>query len=226
MANVPSHSARTGSRKLGRATRHRLRKARAVLAGGLVFGVGASATLAAWTDTEYSSAEFTSGTFAVEASVDGIWNNTAEMTFNAQSMYPGAIAYAPVFVRTTPDSTIGAEITSSGKGIASSAGIASVLEYRAVTTTLVSGSTASYTCDASSFSSSAQYVFGSTSAWLNLKDAATAAGKQTAQLASGNVVAYCFQVRLPTTTPNSDQGTSASHTWTWDAESILPGDTP
>lgn len=197
-----------------------------MLAGGLVFGVGASATLAAWTDTEYSSAEFTSGTFAIEASVDGIWNNTAEMTFNAQSMYPGAIVYAPVFVRTTPDSTIGAEITAVGDGIASPTGIASVLEYRAVTTTLVSGTTASYTCDANSFTSSAQYAFGSTSAWLKLKDPIAASGKQTAELASSNVVAYCFQVRLPTTTPNSAQGTSASHTWTWNAQSTLPGDTP
>lgn len=227
--NVTSSSsrpARTSSNKLGRASRRRLRKVRALLAAGLVFGIGASATLAAWTDTEYSSAEFTAGVFAIEASVDGVWNNTAEMTFNAQSMYPGATVYAPAFIRTSPDSTIGAEIITTGGGISSNTGIAAALEYRAVTTTLTSGSPSTYTCTADMFSAGAQYLFGSSSTWVKLKDATTATSKQTALPAGGNVVAYCFQVRLPTATPNSAQGTSATHTWTWDAQSILPGDTP
>lgn len=221
-----SRSARTSPNKLGRASRRRLRKVRALLAAGLVFGIGASATLAAWTDTEYSSAEFTAGVFAIEASVDGAWNNTAKMTFNAQSMYPGTIVYAPAFIRTSPDSTIGAEIITTGDGIASNTGIAAALEYRAVTTTLTNGSASSYTCAAGTFAAGAQYVFGSSSTWVRIKDATTATGKQAAQPAGGNVVAYCFQVRLPTATPSSAQGTSATHTWNWDAQSILPGDTP
>ncbi|WP_449278286.1 SipW-dependent-type signal peptide-containing protein [Leucobacter sp. GX24907] len=46
-------------------------KARAVLAGGLVLGVGAAITLAAWTDQEWVSGVFGSGTFGIEGSANG-----------------------------------------------------------------------------------------------------------------------------------------------------------
>ncbi|UWF76726.1 MULTISPECIES: SipW-dependent-type signal peptide-containing protein [Microbacterium] len=43
------------------ARRLRFRRIQALLAGGLVLGVGAAATLAAWNDTEHGSATFTAG---------------------------------------------------------------------------------------------------------------------------------------------------------------------
>lgn len=49
----------------------RTRKVRALLAGGLVLGVGAAITLAAWNDSEFAGGEFEAGTFNLEGSLDG-----------------------------------------------------------------------------------------------------------------------------------------------------------
>jgi len=46
-------------------------KFRAILAGGLVLGVGAAITLAAWTDEEFASGNFGAGTFVFEGSING-----------------------------------------------------------------------------------------------------------------------------------------------------------
>lgn len=45
-------------------------KIRAVLAGGLVLGVGAAMTLAAWNDSEFVQGNFGAGTFNLEGSTD------------------------------------------------------------------------------------------------------------------------------------------------------------
>ena len=47
------------------------RRVRAVLAGGLVLGVGAAVTLAAWNDSEFAQGTFTAGSFNLEGSTDG-----------------------------------------------------------------------------------------------------------------------------------------------------------
>ena len=47
------------------------RKIRAVLAAGLVLGIGAVVTLAAWNDSEYATGTFAAGTFNLEGSTDG-----------------------------------------------------------------------------------------------------------------------------------------------------------
>ncbi|GAB3666024.1 hypothetical protein GCM10027591_15100 [Zhihengliuella somnathii] len=46
-------------------------KGRALLAGGMVLGVGAAVTLAAWTDSEFAEGLFTSGSYNLEGSDDG-----------------------------------------------------------------------------------------------------------------------------------------------------------
>lgn len=51
--------------------RRRQRKVAAVLAGGLVVGIGTAATLASWNDSEFSRGNFVSGHFAIEGSTDG-----------------------------------------------------------------------------------------------------------------------------------------------------------
>jgi predicted ribosomally synthesized peptide with SipW-like signal peptide len=55
------------SSKDGRGKR---RKVAAILAGGVVVGVGTMATLAAWTDTEYATGTFTGGYFDLRGSTD------------------------------------------------------------------------------------------------------------------------------------------------------------
>ncbi len=41
---------------------------RALLVGGIVFGIGTAATLAAWNDSEYASGDFSSGVFNLQGS--------------------------------------------------------------------------------------------------------------------------------------------------------------
>lgn len=54
-----------------RRRRRRSRMIRAILAGGLVLGVGAAVTLAAWNDSEFATGTFTAGSFGMEGSTDG-----------------------------------------------------------------------------------------------------------------------------------------------------------
>lgn len=223
-----SSQARPESRRQIRRRRTKLRNRRikAVLAGGLVFGIGATATVASWTDTEVADGSFEAGTFNIELSVDGQWSNTREMKFQATSMFPGSKVYAPVFVRTTPGTTMDGALSVSGEGIGGSpTGIGQSLTYRAVTRSIAT--TDGFTCNADSFNASDPFVFGTASARIPLRDPATGkatSGKpQEIKAAGGSVQAYCFEVLLPENTPNSAQGTEADHTWTFDAESIAPG---
>ncbi|KFF59789.1 hypothetical protein JF66_08950 [Cryobacterium sp. MLB-32] len=73
------------------------RKARALLAGGLVLGVGAAITLAVWNDSEFATGTFTSGHFDMLGSVDGT-------TFsNHPSGAPGALSFSLGFDNLAPD---------------------------------------------------------------------------------------------------------------------------
>ncbi len=199
----------------------RNRRIKAVLAGGLVFGIGSAATLAAWTDTEEASGSFKAGTFNIELAVDGSWSSNTDMTFDASGMYPGSKVYAPVFVRTTPDTTMDGELAVSSAGATGDAGgIAESLEYRAVTSSLTPGAESSFSCSENSFSGSSTYVYGGASTTVPLASNATGAGKQAIKPNAGDVRAYCFEVTLPTESPNTAQGSSAANTWTFDAESI------
>ncbi|GEC74299.1 SipW-dependent-type signal peptide-containing protein [Microbacterium maritypicum] len=53
------------------ATKATQRKVLAVLAGGLVLGVGTAVTLAAWNDSEFANGTFTAGAFNLQGSTDG-----------------------------------------------------------------------------------------------------------------------------------------------------------
>lgn len=223
-----SNETRTDSRLRNRQReqhRRRLlnRRIKAILAGGLVFGIGAAATLAAWTDSEQATGSFEAGKFTIDLSTNGSsWTNSSEMSFNADGMYPGSKVYAPVFVRTTPNTTMDGQLSVSSAGATgSSSGIAGSLEYRAVTTSLASGGTPDFKCNEGSFAGSLTNIFGSTSnPRLKLNAPATGVGKQDVTNNAGSVRAYCFEVTLPTNTPSSAQGSTAANVWKFDAESV------
>lgn len=99
------------------------RKVRALLAGGLVLGVGLGATLAAWNDSEFAAGTFTAGAFNLEGSTTDASTGYAEhasagaagtLVFDlpdvAASLAPGDVIYAPFWVRldsaTTNDATL------------------------------------------------------------------------------------------------------------------------
>lgn len=95
----------------------RRRKVQAVLAGGVVLGIGTAVTLAAWNDSEFALGTFGSATFNLEGSTDGETfadNDTEEaaavLEFAADNVIPGETLYAPFWVQlddaTTVDGTI------------------------------------------------------------------------------------------------------------------------
>lgn len=92
----------------------RSRKLRAVLAGGLVLGIGGAVTLAAWNDSEFASGLFSSGEFNLQGSID----NTAytdhassdgaaalEFSVPVDNMSPGDVVAAPFWVRLDESTT-------------------------------------------------------------------------------------------------------------------------
>ncbi|MDZ5077447.1 SipW-dependent-type signal peptide-containing protein [Nesterenkonia sp. HG001] len=108
----------------------RRRKVQAVLAGGLVLGVGAAVTLAAWNDSEFAEGLFGSASFNLEGSTDGsdyddhdTADEAAQLTFDADNMTPGQTVYAPFYVRLDADTTINGTVEASdGIGVVSSSG--------------------------------------------------------------------------------------------------------
>ncbi|HJE91202.1 MAG TPA: SipW-dependent-type signal peptide-containing protein [Dietzia timorensis] len=97
--------------------RDRNRKRKALLAGGLVLGIGAAATLAAFTDGEFANGTFSTGSFGIEGSTtaDGTFAEhassggaaTLSFTTSATNMTPGDTIYAPYFIRTIDGSLAG-----------------------------------------------------------------------------------------------------------------------
>jgi predicted ribosomally synthesized peptide with SipW-like signal peptide len=81
------------------------RKVAAVLAGGLVLGVGTMATLASWNDSEFASATFTAGKFNLEGAVDA-----SQATFgeHAASGSAGALTFTAPFNNLTPTDVVAA----------------------------------------------------------------------------------------------------------------------
>lgn len=203
--------------------RHRIaglsRQHKALLAGGLVLGLGAAATLAAWSDNVLVTGAFSAGSFGTEVNVGSGWTNgdgVNEMTFNATAMYPGAVVYAPVLVRTTSHSDLGAELTLSGNG--GPGGFLGALTYRVVSDIVTVGPTV--TCNASRFESNASFVLGSASEWVTMSTVPAPRSTQRISAAGADFAAYCFEVKLTNTALTNVQGAVAEHTWTWDAASV------
>lgn len=102
---------------------NRRKKARAIMASGLVLGVGAAVTLAAWSDTVWGAGTF--GTAGSDFNIQGNFTGTEEgwdefvtaddagpMTFtkNANALIPGVPVYQLVGLRETKEN-LGADIT-------------------------------------------------------------------------------------------------------------------
>lgn len=106
------------------------RKIRAILAGGVVLGVGAAVTLAAWTDQEWATGNFGAGSFNIQGSTTGAEADftdhesqggaaTLDFQVGADNLAPGDTVAAPFVLRTDAATTYGAtvELTSAvGEG--------------------------------------------------------------------------------------------------------------
>lgn len=196
-------------------------RVRALLAGALVLGVGATLTLAAWTDTETARGTFTASTFGIvgsasataPASAGSYAENTAAspaaLTFSAPfgAMSPGTTVYSRFAVKTTAVTNVTGKVTLAAAA-GNSAGLGSYLTYGVK---IIADSSE---CNATS------YAAGS-SAGVDAPKALTvgSAVQQSLAIAGGSPVVYCFAVTLPPGTANTAQGLSATATWTFTATS-------
>lgn len=198
----------------------RFRRTRAVLAAALALGVGATPTLAAWTDSEYGTGSFTASIFGTESqTASSGWanhtpvGNAATLTFNATTMSPSVSYYAWLDIRTTTstnvDGTVALTGTSNNSGL-----LVPALEYRVVRTP---GPT--NVCADTAFTGSPTWIAGP--GYLDVtavpgppvSSVLTTPGGTTPQLR------FCFEVRIEPGASNFYQGTNATVTWEFTATS-------
>lgn len=92
------------------------RRSRALLAGGVVLGIGATATLAAYSDSEWASGTFSASpviNLTLEGSPDGTtWSRDVTMitTLDATKMVVGQTYYSPLYLRTTGTTNVDANV--------------------------------------------------------------------------------------------------------------------
>ena len=186
------------------------RRVRALLAGGLVLGVGGAVTLAAWNDSVFTSGSFAAGVFGITGSADGTTyadhpvGSPAALTFapTVSSMAPGAMSYSLFSIKTITDSVAGTvQITADGAN--SAAGTLGVyLQYEIRT---IAGTS----CTAATFLAGTPI----------LTSASLATSPVTSQTigANGGLVNYCFKFTLPGSADNGAQSKTLTAKWTFTA---------
>lgn len=204
-------------RQVRRARRARTRwlRVRAVLAGALVLGIGASATLAAWTDQEYATAQITAGTFSITSRTEAAPAFAAHDTsatavtlpLNATNLYPGQSRAAWIQITTagTVGGTVQLTAVDAPVNNASGTALGNSLNVRIIASTAAAGTTP--TCTTSS-------TGGVTYTGIANVPTLTA---QTLQPNGTNVANYCVVVTVPENTPNTAQGGGVTPTWTFTA---------
>ncbi|SDP36615.1 SipW-cognate class signal peptide [Nakamurella panacisegetis] len=119
-------------------TSHRSRRLRALLAGGLVLGLGAIVTLAAWNDSEFATGTFAAGSFNLQgSSTDGVSfadhasapGAALGFVVNPANLAPADSTYAPFAVRLAGNTSSPAVVTVTAGG---SGGSLTGLTYRLI----------------------------------------------------------------------------------------------
>ncbi|MGX1597691.1 SipW-dependent-type signal peptide-containing protein [Dietzia maris] len=102
----------------------RARKRKAILAGGVVLGLGAAVTLAAWSDDVFANGTFNTGSFELQGSLDNTdfldYDNdgnpadgpaTLSFQLDADSMAPSQTVYAPFTIATSTTTSLDGTFT-------------------------------------------------------------------------------------------------------------------
>ncbi|WP_404850577.1 SipW-dependent-type signal peptide-containing protein [Dietzia kunjamensis] len=207
------------------------RKRKAILAGGVVLGLGAAVTLAAWSDDVWADGLFTTGgTFLIEGSKDAIGGTQAfnaaqeeddaiRLTFttgtDAAALTPGDTLYAPFAIRLTASSTLDGQIEQ--LTAAADGPMAGALEYSITTgasTCNAAGASAATPTNGAAWVTAESVAGGSvTPAPTGIDLTANAAGT------AGTTVQLCVAVSFPDT-PEAKNAVGANPTAdtsvTWD----------
>ena len=190
------------------------KRVKAILAGGLVLGIGAAVTLAAWNDSEFASGNFAAGTFDMVGSTDGTTfaNHTsapgAPLAFSANfgNLSPNTTVAAPFVVHLTPATT--SDATVSAFSAAGSGTAAANLTYGVVRVASVAACTPGAT---------GTTVVPAGTAMSSVTGASTfPLVKSVDHVVAGANVFLCIQV---TAGGSLAQGTSATGTWQFQAVS-------
>ena len=204
----------------------------ALLSGGLILGLGATATLASWNDSEWvfggvdsTTSGVTLSSFEVEQNRGTGWDNqetspggALTIVAPASGLTPGDAAYTQVSLRTTTTSVGGTLSLLAGAPAPTPAFAASDPDlWDAITLRVVATTGAAGTCDSGSFGASAVYVVGTFAAGATLDTAGSLTRSLSA--AGANQWNYCFQMLLPVGSDDDLQGTGISPMWEFRAVS-------
>ncbi|GAA3876037.1 hypothetical protein GCM10022381_18390 [Leifsonia kafniensis] len=202
-------------RAVGRFTR-----LRAILAGALVLGVGASVTLASWNDSETAAATFTAGRFDVVGSIDGgafgqhPSSSGAALNFAVPvtGLGPGMTSYALFSVKTANPSMAGTvTLAAAATNNTSGTGLGEYLTYGVKS--IANGAAGG--CTAAAFAAGATVVAPGSALTTG-----QAVGSSFLVTPNGaNQVNYCFAVTMPATVDNAAQGKTSAPIWTFTAVS-------
>jgi predicted ribosomally synthesized peptide with SipW-like signal peptide len=185
----------------------RSRKVRAVLVGGLVLGVGAAITLAAWNDSEFAQGTFAAGTFNMVGSTDGTTYTehatlgapaTLAFTVNPTSLSPGDVVYAPFAVELDANTTNDAIVTVSN---AATTGAVANLTYTLIQPTAFGCTSGTTGTELVAAATAVSTVPAATTFTLT---------KGTPPTTAGAPVFLCFKV---TAGPLIAQGQTGTATW-------------
>jgi predicted ribosomally synthesized peptide with SipW-like signal peptide len=242
------NGAKTMSRSAETTSTTRRKKTFALLAGGLVLGLGATATLAAWNDSEWVFGGNAAGTGpGVGTSTFEVEQNTASpyvaagfaqfetnpgdaliFGLDALALTPGDAVYAPVALRTV-DESIAGDLTLQAAVPATTTGFASATPVNDPDGVLMAAldlrvsvlADEAVACDADAFTEAGAVTIAD-------GPLATTGGNaaQPLDADSGNVQHYCFEITLPETpvlpvgsTIDDLQGRSIAPAWEFTAES-------
>lgn len=187
-------------------------RVRAILAAGLVLGVGATVTLAAWNDSEFVTGTFQAGSFNMQGSTDGAaYSDHASapgaalgFSVNAANLSPGDVVYAPYAVRLAANTSSPATVTVTAP---STSGTVANLTY-----SLIQPST--FGCSAATTGTTLVPTNTAVGSVPGTVTFALAAGTPTTN--PGTAVPLCFVVRAGAGLTQSQTGTA---TWQFQAAS-------
>ncbi len=213
------------------------RKVAAIAAGALVVGIGATYTLASWTDSEWVWGGAAGGTpgvgtssFEVEQSVDGgtTWTNDLaspggllSFTTGALALTPGDTTYAPVSLRTQSGSVAGSTTLKAAVANSAVTGTSTDLWDAIRVTVYTSNAASAPACSSTNTSMTgwtsitglANVILGTDAGAAQSLPAGTDAATAGAQQH------YCFALTLPAGSPDTLQGAKIAPVWKFDSTS-------